>query len=432
MFIQRLTMENFHGFEDKTIDFTDRFTVLIGENASGKTAVLDAAAVAIGAFIRGITGSDKNGRTIQESEMFLRPKTLGNSLQLEPQTPTSVYAEGTLETCLFTWKRSMERSGGKTTRISAKEMIQYAESLSKFVQNGKEVNLPVISYFGTGRVLARKRDKTLSPWKVGSRLNGYMDCLDMLSSEKLFTSWMQYMTFISLQEGTEPTELSAVKKAVSQMLSSVLDTENEVSVEYNVKRQAIVMRNGEKMLPFDLLSDGYRNMIGMVADIAFRMAILNPHLGRYVIEQTEGIVLIDEIDLHLHPKWQKVVVNDLKKTFPKVQFITTTHSPFIVQSCEAGELINLNDHHRNVVDFIGWTLEEIAVEEMDVKEFRHPIYEKLMDSFNRSIELEDVERATAAYNELLKILHPNSDQRTILQMDLASISDDFIESSDFL
>jgi len=73
-------------------------------------------------------------------------------------------------------------------------------------------------------------------------------------------------------------------------------------------------------------------MLGMVADIAYRSAVLNPQLGSEAAQKTPGIVLIDEIDLHLHPKWQRRVVEDLRATFPALQFVATTHSPFIAFS----------------------------------------------------------------------------------------------------
>ena len=104
-----------------------------------------------------------------------------------------------------------------------------------------------------------------------------------------------------------------------------------------------VIQEKSHSMPFHLLSDGYRNMIGMVADIAYRAAVLNPQLGSEAAKLTPGIVLIDEIDLHLHPKWQRRVVEDLKRTFPKIQFFATTHSPFIIQSLKANELINLDN-----------------------------------------------------------------------------------------
>lgn len=427
MHIRQLQLENFHGFASQEYHFPERFTVLIGENGTGKTAILDGVAVAMGAFIRGVLGSDQKGRTIREDEVYLKMyQNEGNgSLHYESQYPSAVYAEAYFGQQLINWKRSVDREKGSTTRIHAKEMIHYAEELSEFVRAGKEVNLPVISYFGTGRVWARKRDKTLNPWKVGSRLNGYLDCLDILSSEKLFISWLEHMTYIHLQEGKEPVELQAVKRAIEMMLERVLRDEQDIEIEYNVKRQAVVLKTNERVLPFELLSDGYRNIIGMVADIAFRMAVLNSHLGAMVISETEGIVLIDEIDLHLHPKWQKGIVADLKRTFPKVQFITTTHSPFVIQSCEAQEVINLNDQDSNDVDFKGWSLEEIIHDEMDVEGSRSLEYDDLMRMFNLAIEREDAVTAKDTYEKLKGILHPSSELRTILQIDLDSVSDDF-------
>jgi predicted ATP-binding protein involved in virulence len=121
-------------------------------------------------------------------------------------------------------------------------------------------------------------------------------------------------------------------------------------------------------LPFSNLSDGYKSMIGMVADMAYRCIQLNPGLKENVIKETEGIVLIDELDLHLHPEWQRTLVTDLKKTFPKVQFIATTHSPFIVQSLTKEELISLDKNAQTGEDPWRKSVEEIAEDEMQVSD----------------------------------------------------------------
>ena len=97
------------------------------------------------------------------------------------------------------------------------------------------------------------------------------------------------------------------------------------------------------ILPFQMLSDGYRNVIKIILDIATRMCILNPYLKGEALKKTSGIVLIDEVDLSLHPTWQKRIMGILKEQFPRIQFICATHSPFIIQSLEEGELITL-DH----------------------------------------------------------------------------------------
>ncbi len=95
-------------------------------------------------------------------------------------------------------------------------------------------------------------------------------------------------------------------------------------------------------MPFNYLSDGYRNMVAMLADISYRAIRLNPHLEQDAAKKTKGIVLIDELDMHLHPKWQRRIVQDLQNAFPDMQFIATTHSPFILQSLESGQVIDLN------------------------------------------------------------------------------------------
>lgn len=94
-------------------------------------------------------------------------------------------------------------------------------------------------------------------------------------------------------------------------------------------------------MPISYLSDGYRDIIGIVADIAFRMAVLNPHLGMDILCNTPGIVLIDEVDLHLHPRWQQKVLRMLEAIFPKVQVIATSHSPVILSATNEGEAFEL-------------------------------------------------------------------------------------------
>ena len=118
------------------------------------------------------------------------------------------------------------------------------------------------------------------------------------------------------------------------------------------------------MINFSALSDGYRNVIKIVTDIATKMCILNPYLGKETLKRTPGIVVIDELDLSLHPTWQRRIVGILKDLFPKVQFICATHSPFIIQSLEPGELITLD----TILDeaYSGQSIEDIAEDIMKV------------------------------------------------------------------
>jgi predicted ATP-binding protein involved in virulence len=116
-------------------------------------------------------------------------------------------------------------------------------------------------------------------------------------------------------------------------------------VRYDARLDDLAARSTKTgvLLAFDQLSDGQKNILGMVADMAYRAATLNPHLGDDVLEKTPGIVLIDEIDQHLHPSWQRRIIRDLRKTFPNVQFIVTTHSPQVLSEVPREEITLLDD-----------------------------------------------------------------------------------------
>lgn len=107
-------------------------------------------------------------------------------------------------------------------------------------------------------------------------------------------------------------------------------------IAYSLSREELVAHHDQHgELAVELLSDGIRNMIGMVADIAFRATKLNPQLGSDAARKTPGIVLIDEVDMHLHPSWQQVVLQGLLSAFPCMQFIVTTHSPQVLSTVPA-------------------------------------------------------------------------------------------------
>ncbi|MCX6382018.1 MAG: AAA family ATPase [Armatimonadetes bacterium] len=142
-------------------------------------------------------------------------------------------------------------------------------------------------------------------------------------------------------------------------------------------------------LPLSHLSDGYRNMLTMVMDIAYRASVLNPHLEDF--SKTEGVVLIDEIDLHLHPKWQREAIGGLVRTFPNLQFFLTTHSPFIIQSLEASEnakLINLSEPENT--EYRRLSIEDIAEETQGV------------EGVSRSAKYHEMEDTAAEYYRLLE------------------------------
>lgn len=174
-------------------------------------------------------------------------------------------------------------------------------------------------------------------------------------------------------------------QAVNEAFREELQPGEEIISSTKYENDMIALKTADGIvLPLQMLSDGYRNVIKIILDIAARMCILNPYLKGEALKKTPGIVLIDEIDLSLHPTWQRRIVGILKELFPKIQFICATHSPFIIQSLEEGELITLDQPLDS--EYSGEGLEDIAEDIMGVvlpqySEKKRKIYEVSQEYF---------------------------------------------------
>lgn len=346
MRIERLTLNNFRSFESRTFELSPSFNVLIGDNGAGKTAVLDALAIGAGAIFLGLDGATPPG--IHADDVRRVTHGLGEVPTLEQLYPVKVTCQGTVAERRVKWTRTLEGPKKHTTHGGASSLARLAAQWGTQVRAGMPITLPLLSYYGTGRLWLQRRARRSTSdgtrvLKPGSRLRGYNGCLDPTSDHKGLVSWFKTMELIQLQNSLKLGTLEAVKRAIRQCLRGWDE------VLYDVRLGAMVARNQSAQLPFDMLSDGVRNILAMVGDIAYRAATLNPHLNEEAPSKTPGVVLIDELDLHLHPIWQREVVDDLREVFPAMQFVATTHSPFIIQSLRAHELINLDDRDKEAL-----------------------------------------------------------------------------------
>jgi len=354
MRIDTLTLRNFSCFEQRQIHLADRFNLLIGDNASGKTSILDGLAVGLGAWFMGLQEATTT-RHIHKDEVRFRSFLQGDTYTREKQFPVVVTCHGTVNGQSGVWSRELHSLEGRTTRQNAAWIEQIAKTLDEQVRAGEPVILPVLSYYGTGRLWVQKRQKSIESLPPGSRFLGYLDCLDPASDEKRLLAWFKTREIQAIQTGKPIAVLEAVRQAIRACI------EDTTHVWFNVAQDELLLRFADREVPFDYLSDGYRNMLAMAADIAVRCATLNPALNEEAIRETPGVVLIDEIDLHLHPKWQRHVVRDLLAAFPRIQFVATTHSPFIIQSLERTEGIRLlNLDNPEATDFVDKSVEDIA------------------------------------------------------------------------
>lgn len=194
----------------------------------------------------------------------------------------------------------------------------------------------------------------------------------------------------------------------------------------------IMLHTKQGEIYFEYLSAGYKSclyiLMGIIKEIEFRF---KPVVD---VKDFGGVILIDEIDLHLHPIWQATIVKVLKKTFPKAQIIMTTHSPHIVQSAEASEIIPLViDSNNDIVvkkmevneyGYQGWTLEEILLDVMGMETTNSELYTKTINAFDKALNDEDDRAATENYNVLKKMLHPDSYMRKVLEIQMAGVEKD--------
>lgn len=349
--LQSLQVHNYRCFASLQVDFHPNLTVLVAANGAGKTSVLDAVAVALGPFLGAF--DEGVGRHFQASDIRQRQvrQTAVREMEYAPQG-VWLEARGTvpgattdLTGAQVSWRRALAGpTKARTTVKDAKVLTDYGKRLQEAVRTpGTNVTLPLLAYYGTGRLWQQKK---LMEGKLprSSRTIGYTDCLDPASSYRSFVAWFRYWNLNAkegrlkaLEQGQvhAPTEFDAYIAAVAGAVNTCLAPSGWRDIGYSFSADTLVAQHPDHgQLPVELLSDGIRNMIGMVADMAFRAVKLNPQLGAQAAEQTPGVVLIDEVDMHLHPEWQQTVLQGLRAAFPEVQFIVTTHSPQVLSTVD--------------------------------------------------------------------------------------------------
>jgi len=328
MKLHSLLLNNFRRYEIALLHFHPNFTVLIGENGKGKTTVLDAIAIMLRTYFQG-SGITTGQGGIKKSDARVVLQEKGGQVFLEQQKIVFLNADATIHGNKIKWYRFIGDRGGR-----AKELVDIGLKDRERITTGNP-DLPLLLYYGSGRPWNIHRK--VETEKPGSQLDAYRYCLDPKSDHKAFEKWFKKLSLSALQKRKRSPALDVVEKSVISCIPDAEKFYHDAELD-----QILIKLTSEGYVYFSNLSDGYRNMVAMVADIAHRASRLNPHLEVEAATHTKGIVLIDEIDLHLHPKWQRRVVRDLQNTFPAMQFIATTHSPFIIQSLDAGEVIDLN------------------------------------------------------------------------------------------
>ncbi|HEL3236741.1 TPA: AAA family ATPase [Stenotrophomonas maltophilia] len=341
--IDSLRLRNFRCFDEVTVKFHEQLTVIVANNGQGKTAVMDAVAIALGPFVSAF--DDGKDRPFERDDIRLIRVGQGNRMELA-DGGVRLEATGVVGHKSESWKRELAGAKSRTTRKDARVLTQEAKKLQSQVRQETEILttatcLPLVAYYPTDRLWNIRR----LPYKKlprTSRMVGYTHCLESGSDFHLMADWFRYWSINSLKrrlhaqqagEIVVPNEFDYALEAVRNAINLCLKPSGWGGMDYSLEREEIVASHplyGE--LPVGMLSDGIRSMLTLVADIAFRMVKLNPNLGPHAATNADGVVLIDEVDMHLHPTWQQTVLTSLREAFPCVQFIVTTHSPQVLST----------------------------------------------------------------------------------------------------
>ncbi len=341
MRIDRLKITNFMRFASREFNFHPQFNLIVGENASGKTSVLDALSIAVDVWFLGLRCAQKAGG-IWPKEVHVEPHQFEDRASFEKQFPVQIEVSGQAMGQDFTWSRELSSENGHTRTVGAKKLIEVANETDRKVRVNESVTLPMICGFGVERLwfesAHRKTEKKKSSQDLPSRFDGYRDCTSFEIQETELLDWIRKQQSVGYARKAGTIALEVMKQAIASCVEFASDFYYDEEIP-----DLILVTEQTDFQMYRNLSEGQCILLTQIGDLARRAIILNPHLGRDVLQQTPGIVMIDELDLHLHPKWQRRIIEDLRRIFPKIQFIVTTHSPFLIQSLRSGEELVMLD-----------------------------------------------------------------------------------------
>jgi predicted ATP-binding protein involved in virulence len=382
--VTSLKLQNFRAFKDVDIKIPDKkLTVIIGNNGGGKSTILDAIYHNISWLHNRMTKKGGGGEPINDLDLTLGSKAGFSSIITKFKLNKSISIDMELVNI---------QDGVETSKKShIKDITKIGSMYKKAKLFNEKVNLPILAYYTVNRALdvnskdMASFDETSSIKEV-DQFEGYIDSLNGKADFKFFFRWFKRLDDIEkhqkikneasfLNELSEIEELDISAEEILKLLKdkrskfkaskSVSDAQKiKNSLNYvidlfmpgygNLEIQmepylSLILEKNKQKLNVLQLSQGEKTLLALVLDISRRLITLNPSLPNPL--DGNGIILIDEFDLHLHPEWQRNVVRGLSKAFKNCQFIVTTHSPQIIGEVKHNQLIIMKRDDDNKIDY---------------------------------------------------------------------------------
>jgi predicted ATP-binding protein involved in virulence len=405
MRIDNISLVNFKNFGELNVSFAPGVNLFVGGNGSGKTSILEAINVAVGGFFG--SQEQKMQRVIEFDEI----KINGGKREFS----ASVYSKSGL--IKREWSRTIKRDTKANDTKSIKPASDYGKVFfNAFEKLDDRTEAPLIAFYSTQRLF---KDSSLSGKQkydaANTRRNGYLQCLKENAIKGVLNEWLgnavTRRATLQIKEIEQvDLVLENVEKAVRKTLILFLDLSENFSLKIyqdpDFNNELFVNYDNEHNLPISYYSDGFRNLLYLIFDLVWRASQLNPWLTLEEISNSVfGVVTIDEIDLHLHPKWQAKAIDIIQMLFPKVQFFITTHSPTVVANFQGGTLyvISNDQIERHPSDFFGKQINNILRNVLGASDRHVPTQNKLNTLF-RLIEEDKQEDYEPLLKELTDLL----------------------------
>lgn len=438
MQVHEIKLTHFRGLFNTEIKFQPGFNLIVGANGSGKTSVLNALRILLSQALPLFAKAPRYNQSFDVDDIMVDRASTQTEITFSchESDPYTYRVHKNRELAL------PKDDGGlrdQVTETPDKSELTSSVAPGKILKGGpteyrSRPTQPLVLYFSV-----RRAHVTDDKSKVGSSTNpAYFGAFSENRGLRIqdLVDWWKVKEEISKEapSGASARQLQAVREALARLMPNFINWRifgGELWVTKKVTFEipdpesnigSIQQRREERSLQVWQLSDGERSTIALVFDLARRLAQLNDNESN-PNEIGEGIVLIDELDLHLHPKWQRRIIEDLRRTFPKIQFICTTHSPFLIQSQRLGNLIQLDkdgDEEAAAEEFHQQSIEDIAENVMGI-----PTPQK-------SQRYRDMIEAAENYFRLLKEGElVNGEQLTALKIRLDELSEPFSDDPAF-
>lgn len=431
MRIDNLEIENFKNYESVNVSFVSGINLFVGNNGSGKTSILEAINVALGGFFGEQETKMQRMIDLTEARLYIS----NNKPTRAERTSIDAYSD----IVGGNWKRTFNGNTKNNDTKYVRMASSYGNKIFRKLANADNQDIaPLIAYYSTQRLFKDASQSAKQKYDAAlGRRNGYLQCLKDNSIKGTLIEWLgnavtrratkQIQEINSRDLILENVE-NAIKKTFLYFLDGFDKNQLKIYQEPDFGFDLFIQLNEQYSLPINLYSDGFRSLIYLIVDLIWRASQLNPWLTLDEISSKQtGCVTIDEIDLHLHPRWQSKAIGILQDLLPNVQFFITTHSPTVVANFKERKsendknidiifILENNQCHKIETSFYGSDINTVLGNPMDAN-IRAVEILNYFNKFNTLVanseaNEEDYNEATQIAEKLRSIL-PGTDKELI-------------------